>query len=171
MDCHASTTALARNDDKNGVSKKVDSRDNAQNVENSAKDSKENAKILNTPQNEKVESVFDSDSQAAGFCVFYPNAASKKVDSSSGDLLLRDTAEAVARQSTLESSSRDFRKEVVAIHKSAQVDSTFLPFALDSSSTRISSLKGGQGGYLRSVPPYPPLLHSFCPQSPCTLSK
>ena len=63
-------------------------------------------------------------------------------------------------------------KSGVAIHKSAQVDSTFLPFALDSSSTRISSLKGGQGGYLRSVPPYPPLFfHSFCPQSPCTLSK
>ena len=49
MDCHAAKAA--RNDDKNGVSKKVDSR--------------ENAKILNTPQNEKVESVFDSDSQAA----------------------------------------------------------------------------------------------------------
>ena len=65
-----------------------------------------------------------SDSQAAGFCVFYPNAASEKVDS------------------------------------------TFLPFALDFSSTRISSLKGGQGGYLRSVPPYPPFdppipLHAF----------
>ncbi|MDL0080001.1 Smr/MutS family protein [Helicobacter zhangjianzhongii] len=53
MDCHASTIALARNDDKNGVSKKVDSR--------------ENAESLNTPQNEKVENVFDSDSQAEGF--------------------------------------------------------------------------------------------------------
>ena len=121
MDCHALPSDKARNDDKNGISKKVDSRENAQNIENSAKDSRENAKILNTPQNEKVESVFDSDSQAAkptpkqkvdsrenaqniensakdsrnfahnapilsdsqaaGFCVFYPNAASEKVDS------------------------------------------------------------------------------------------
>ena len=40
MDCHASTTALARNDDKNGVSKKADSRDNALNASESAKDSR-----------------------------------------------------------------------------------------------------------------------------------
>ncbi|STO97904.1 recombination and DNA strand exchange inhibitor protein [Helicobacter canis] len=52
VDCHASTIALARNDDKNGVSKKVDSR--------------ENAERLNTPQNEKVESAFDS--EAEGLC-------------------------------------------------------------------------------------------------------
>ena len=54
VDCHASTIALARNDDKNGVSKNEDSR--------------ENAERLNTPQNEKVESAFDSDSQAEGLC-------------------------------------------------------------------------------------------------------
>ena len=56
----------------------------------------------------------------------------------------------------------------LVIHNSAQADSTFLPFALDSSSTRISSLKGGQGGLnWQAHPPYPPLFfHSFCPQAP-----
>ena len=56
----------------------------------------------------------------------------------------------------------------LVIHNSAQADSTFLPFALDSSSTRISSLKGGRGGLnWQAHPPYPPLFfHSFCPQAP-----
>ena len=39
VDCHALPSDKARNDNQNGVSKKVDSRENAQNVENSAKDS------------------------------------------------------------------------------------------------------------------------------------
>ena len=37
--CHAAATTAARNDDKNTDTQKVDSRDNAQNVENSAQDS------------------------------------------------------------------------------------------------------------------------------------
>ena len=40
MDCHATATALARNDKNNAICKKVDSRINAQNVSESAKDSR-----------------------------------------------------------------------------------------------------------------------------------
>ncbi|STO96578.1 ATP-binding cassette domain-containing protein [Helicobacter canis] len=53
--CHAAATTAARNDDKNTDTQKVDSRDNAQNVENSAQDSRiftQNAPILTTPQAE-----------------------------------------------------------------------------------------------------------------------
>ncbi len=39
MDCHAIATALARNDKKNAVSKKVDSKSEAQNLKTPAKDS------------------------------------------------------------------------------------------------------------------------------------
>ena len=51
----------------------------------------------------------------------------------------------------------------LVIHNSAQADSTFLPFALDSSSTRISSLKGGQGGLNCEVAP---LIPPLTPQAP-----
>ena len=53
--CHAAATTAARNDDKNTDTQKVDSRDNAQNVENSAQDSRiftQNAPISTTPQAE-----------------------------------------------------------------------------------------------------------------------
>ena len=61
MDCHATATAAARNDRRNATSQKVDSSNEAQNLANSAKDSRileskdsnvffQNAEILNTPQ-------------------------------------------------------------------------------------------------------------------------
>ena len=56
MDCHADKSA--RNDDKNSVNKKVDSRENAENVENSTQDSR----IFDN----KAQKV--SESQAEGFC-------------------------------------------------------------------------------------------------------
>ena len=63
MDCHASTSALARNDGNNNQAQKVDS-SNAQNLNNSAQDSRSEAQAL--------ESTFEnattlSESQAAGF--------------------------------------------------------------------------------------------------------
>ena len=57
MDCHADKSA--RNDRKTAPSKKVDSRKTAQNPQ---------SHILQTPQNKQAEVVFDSESQAAGFC-------------------------------------------------------------------------------------------------------
>ena len=61
MDCHATATAAARNDRRNATSQKVDSSNEAQNLANSAQDSRileskdsnvffQNAEILNTPQ-------------------------------------------------------------------------------------------------------------------------
>ena len=57
MDCHANASALARNDDKNAMSEKVDSSTEA-NLNELAQDSRsftKNAKNLTTPQAEAVE--------------------------------------------------------------------------------------------------------------------
>lgn len=56
MDCHATATALARNDSKNATSEKADSRIFTQ-----------TAQSLSTPQGKKAESVFSNQPQAAGF--------------------------------------------------------------------------------------------------------
>ena len=57
IDCHATATALARNDSKNAKTQKVDSRFFTQ-----------TAQSLSTPQGKKAESVFSNQPQAAGFC-------------------------------------------------------------------------------------------------------
>ena len=94
--CHAAATTAARNDDKNTDTQKVDSRDNAQNVENSAQDSRiftQNAPILTTPQDKTAQSVFDSRAAGgeiflkkhrhslSGIPCFDTNAKTQKVDS------------------------------------------------------------------------------------------
>ena len=83
VDCHANASTLARNDDKNAMSEKVDSSTEA-NLNESAQDSRsftKNAKNLTTPQAEakpdsSVDCHADKSARNDG-----KNAASKKVDS------------------------------------------------------------------------------------------
>ena len=91
VDCHADFQS-ARNDRKNAASEKVDSKDNAENIKN-------------------LESTFDNTAQK-----------SKKVDSSlnAHSPSLRDTAPAVAWQSTHTAQKVDSRKTTMDCHADFQ---------------------------------------------------
>ena len=94
MDCHAAASAAARNDRNNAANEnavsleKVDSSDEVQNLTNSAEDSRENAQNIETPQNEKTESVFDKNLVGID-----ENAGLQKVDSSDEVQNLTNSAE------------------------------------------------------------------------------
>ena len=88
VDCHATATQRLAMTENNAASENEDSRNEAKNLNNSAQDSRENAQNIETPQNEKTESVFDKNLVGID-----ENAGLQKVDSSDEAKNLTNSAE------------------------------------------------------------------------------
>ena len=106
MDCHAAATQCLAMTENNAANVKVDSSDEAKNLNNSAQDSRENAQNIETPQNEKTESVFDKNLVGID-----ENAGLQKVDSSDEVQNLTNSAQD-SRILELESGFFKPRKEI-----------------------------------------------------------
>ncbi|MDL0080081.1 aminoacyl-tRNA hydrolase [Helicobacter zhangjianzhongii] len=105
VDCHAVQAPLAMTEN-NAASENEDSRNEAKNLNNSAQDSRENAQNIETPQNEKTESVFDKNLVGID-----ENAGLQKVDSSDEVQNLTNSAQD-SRILELESGFFKPRKEI-----------------------------------------------------------